>query len=349
MRFAQPFINKFAAVAAGALVVSLALPIIAAQAAPKKTYLMKISTPTLHDIPNAWIAGYAKMLEKDSDGRIKVKIYPASQLGSIGQQIQGTQFGSIQCLVVPPVFMVGVDPRFQVLAAPDLVRSEAQGPRIAQDPAVLKLMLRLGANKGLHGVGLFYAQRNVIISRMPLRKLSDFKGKKIRVFASPFETKAFERLGMTPVSMGLANVVPALQEGTIDGAILGVTPAVNFHMVDAAKYVTKINQPAIFIIAEVNKKWYRSLPGDLRHLIDKDGAREDTAMVPIAAKLNMSGFNRWKSAGGTLIKLPAAEHAQIQKKLSSVGAEVSKSNPKLATAYKIVAAASKHTESASTN
>ena len=61
---------------------------------------------------------------------------------------------------------------------------------------------------------------------------------------------------MTPVAMSLGDVLPAIQQGTIDGAVTGIGPIANFHMVDAAKYATQTDQPAIFIIAEVNRKWY---------------------------------------------------------------------------------------------
>jgi TRAP-type transport system periplasmic protein len=325
---------RFAAIAA-ALAVLLALPVGAAQA-KAKTYLMKVSVPTIHDIPNAWISGYAKALEKDSDGSIKVKVFPASQLGAIPRQIEGTQFGDIQCEVLPPVFYVGLDPRFQVLAAPGLVDSKAQAQRLVAEPAVRKLMLGLGADQGLHGVGLFFAEPNLLISRMPLRHLSDFKGKKIRIFASPFETVAFQRLGMTPVAMTLGDVVPALQEGTIDGSITGIGPIVNFHMVDAAKYVTEIDQPGIFIIVEINKKWYESLPTDLQQVVDRDAAKEDAAINPIAIKMRTEELREWKAAGGTLIKLPPAEHAKMMKILANVGTDVSSKNPKLAAAYKVV-------------
>jgi TRAP-type C4-dicarboxylate transport system substrate-binding protein len=67
------------------------------------------------------------------------------------QQIEGVQFGAIQAAVIPPEFFVGVDERFEVMAAPGLVTSLQHGQRVAADPAVLKLMLGLGANKGLHG------------------------------------------------------------------------------------------------------------------------------------------------------------------------------------------------------
>jgi TRAP-type C4-dicarboxylate transport system substrate-binding protein len=275
--------------------------------AQQQPYLMKISTPTINDIPNAWLDGYAAMLEKDSGDRIKVQVFPASQLGSIPRQIEGTQFGSIQCVQIPPEFMVGLDQRFQVLAAPGLVGSEAEGQRLAADPAVRKLMLGFGADKGLHGLSVWYAAPNVLISRAPLRNLADFKGKKVRVFASPFQTVAFERLGITPVAMSLGDVLPALQQGAIDGAITGIGPMVKFHMVDAAKYVTAINQPGIFIIEEVNQKWYESLPKDLQEIVDSDAAKEDAAIAPMAAKMTDDYSQEWKSTGGTLITLSAAE------------------------------------------
>jgi TRAP-type transport system periplasmic protein len=324
-------------VAAGALALATALPPATAQAQPQQTtYLMKISTPTVHDVPNIWIDGYMAMLEKDSGGRIQPKEYPASQLGTIPRQIEGTQFGSIQCVQIPPEFMVGLDPRFQLLAAPGLVDSEIQGQRLASDPAVRKLMLGLGANKGLHGISVWYVTPNVLISRTPLRTLADFKGKKVRVFASPFQTVAFERLGITPVAMSLGDVLPALQQGAIDGSITGIGPIVAFHMIDAAKYITEINQPGIFIIEEVNKKWYESLPKDLQHIVDSDAAKEDAAIAPITTKITNEYWQKWTSAGGTRIKLSPNEHDAMMKILASVGADVSSKNPTLAAAYKLV-------------
>ncbi len=324
----------------GALAFPMALLLGTAQA-QQQTFPMRISTPTIHDIPNTWIEGYMAMLEKDSGGRIQPKEYPASQLGTIPRQIEGTQFGSIQCVQIPPEFMVGLDPRFQLLAAPGLVDSIEQGARLASDPAVRKLMLGLGANKGLHGISVWYATPNVLISRTPLRTLADFKGKKVRVFASPFQTVAFERLGITPVAMSLGDVLPALQQGAIDGAITGIGPIVKFRMLDAAKYVTAIDQPGIFIIAEINQKWYDSLPKDLQHIIDSDAAKEDAAIPAAAIKDTNDYLKEWQSSGGTLIKLSPGEHDQMMKILASVGADVSSKNPTLDAAYKLVTEAAK--------
>jgi TRAP-type transport system periplasmic protein len=339
-------IPPWAAAAAAAVMLSFALTLGAAQAQEKasgKTYVMKISTPTINDVPDTFARNYGAALEKDSGGRIKVEVYPASQLGSIPRQIEGTQFGAIQCEIVPPEFMAGIDERFGVMAAPGLVDSLQHAQRVAADPEVLKLMLGLGADKGLHGVGLFMAEPSTLVTRVPIRHLDDFKGKKIRIFASQFQSVAFERLGVTPVAMTLGDVLPALQQGAIDGAITGVGPVTHMHFIDAVKYVTLTNQPAIFLSVMVNRKWYDSLPTDLQELVEKDAATQSVAINSFAADHRKKAEENWTSSGGELITLPGDEHASMMKTLASVGAEVSKSKPALAAAYKVVTDAAQRT------
>jgi TRAP-type transport system periplasmic protein len=332
-----------ASVGMGAVIaMAFALQLGAAQA-QEQTYVMKISAPTIHDVPDTFGAMFGAAVEKDSGGRIKAEVYPASQLGAIPRQIEGTQFGSIQCSVIPPEFFVGVDERFEVMAAPGLVDSMAHGQRVAADPAVIKLMLSLGANKGLHGVALMMAEPSDVISKTPIRHLADFAGKKLRTFASKFQSEAWTRLGVTPVAMSLGDVLPAFQQGAIDGAVAGMGPFNHLHFIDVSKYITMVDQPAIFIIAEVNKKWYDSLPGDLQKIIDKDAAEQSIAIRAVANDLHKKSEAAWLAAGGEEINLPPAEHAAMMKTLSSVGADVSKSDPQLAEAYKIVTDAAART------
>ena len=325
---------------AGAIAGSLALLVCVAKAqdknSPGSTSVMKISTPTINDVPDTYARNFGAALERDSGGRIKAEVYPASQLGSIPRQIEGTQFGAIQCEVVPPEFMVGLDQRFEVLAAPGLVSSLAQGQDVAADPEVRKLMFSLGVDKGLHGVGLFMAESAIVVTKNPIRHIGDFKGKKIRIFASKFQSEAFERFGVTPVAMTLGDVLPAIQQGTIDGAVTGMGPVVHMHFVDTAKYVTMTNQPAIFLIAAINKKWYDSLPKDLQQMVDRDALQESAAIRQFATEQRGKVEAAYTASGGEEIKLPPDEQATFLKTLSSVGADVSKSNPQLAAAYKIV-------------
>ena len=345
MRFKVRVIVARAAAAAALFVLSLALTPDAARA-QDKTYVMKITLPTINDSLHQLAKNYAAAVERDSDGRIKAEIYPASQLGSLSRQIEGTQFGAIQVAIIPPEFYVGVDERFEVMAAPGLVDSLEHGQRVAADPAVLKLMLGLGADKGLHGVGLFMALPSAVISRDAIRHLADFKGKKIRVFASPFQTVAVDRLGATPVAMTLGDVLPALQQGAIDAAIASIAVFTNMHYADAVKYVTETNQPAIFTIVEVSRKWYDSLPADLQQIVDRDGAAESVAINQAAIDIFNKARRGWVDNGGELISLPGDEQSAMMKMLGSVGENVSKAKPALHQAYEIVSDAAQRTRQA---
>src|SRR5271154_3676386 len=132
---------------ASALVSALFMLPSTAHAQDGKTYVMKLSTATVNDTQHEWMKRFAAAVEKDSGGRIKGEIYPASQLGAIPRQIEGTQFGSIQGWTGPPEFLVGVDERYEVMSAPGLFSSREQFERTIADAKVQDLMLGLGANK----------------------------------------------------------------------------------------------------------------------------------------------------------------------------------------------------------
>ncbi len=335
--------RKFATRACvAAFILSLAVTF-GAHAAEDKTYVMKISLATLDDALNQFAKNYAAAVEKDSGGRIKTEVYPASRLGSIQRQAEGVQFGAIQCIVVPPEFLAGIDERFEVLAASGLVSSMANGQRVAADPAVRDLMLGLGADKGLHGAALFMATLSSVIARTPIRHLADFKGKKIRILASQFQSVAMRRLGATPKPMTLSEVLPALQDNALDGAVAAVSVFTTMHYQDAAKYVTETGQPAVFAIVEISKKWYESLPADLQQVVDKDAAAESVAISPWAINFNDKVREGWIGGGGELISLPPDEQSAMLKILANVGDEVSSTKPQLSAAYKIVSQVAQRT------
>ena len=305
-------------------------------AADDKPAVMKISLATFNDALHQFAKEYATAVEKDSGGRIKVEIYPGSQLGSTQRQVEAVQFGAIQCIVVPPEFLAGIDERFELLAAPGLVNSMANGQRAAADTALKQLMLGLGANKGLHGVGLFMATPSSVVAIKPIRHLDDFKGKKIRVFPSQFQREALQRLGATPKPMTLGEVLPALQDNVLDGAVAATTVFVTMHYQEAAKYITETGQPAIFAIVELSKKWYDSLPTDLQSMLDKTANSESITINPWVFDFNAKARQAWIDGGGELIRLPADEQSAMLTALASVGEDLSKPKPELHAGYQIV-------------
>src|SRR5829696_3498514 len=73
--------------------------------------VMKLGTATINDAQHEWMKRFAAIVDQEAKGRIKVEIYPTSQLGTSPRMIEQTQLNSIQGVVGPPEFMTGVDPR----------------------------------------------------------------------------------------------------------------------------------------------------------------------------------------------------------------------------------------------
>ncbi len=326
----------------GALVVSLALTAGAARA-QDKTYVMKLGTATINESQHEWCKRFAAMVEKDSGGRIKAEIYPASQLGPIPREIEGVQFGAIQGYIGPPEFLVGVDERYEVLSAPGLITDLPHEVRAVKDPKLQKMMLGFGADKGIHGAALFIAQPSNVIARNPIRHLADFKGKKIRVLAADMQQEMIKRLGGTPVAMTLGDVLTAMEQGAIDGSVLAITVEASMQFWDASKYVTEINQPFIFSMTFLSKQWYDSLPKDLQTIVDTDAAKASAEID----EWEIGGYAKARQAWlehGELISLPPDEQAEMMRTLAAVSAEVAKRKPKLEQAYNVFAAVAQRTK-----
>jgi len=190
--------NRIAPGGAGVVLAAMLALGSGAHAQGGKTYVMKLSTATINDTQHEWLKRFTAAVEKDSGGRIKGEIYPASQLGSIPRQIEGVQFGSIQAWIGPPEFLVGIDERYETLSAPGLFTSTEQAVRVISDPPVRDMILGLGANKGLVGIGIAPIGPSSIAARKPFRRLAEFKGTKIRVLASPFQLEMIKRMGASP-------------------------------------------------------------------------------------------------------------------------------------------------------
>jgi TRAP-type C4-dicarboxylate transport system substrate-binding protein len=343
MGFIKHAVKLRTACAAGAGAALLALALAGAQAADDQTYVMKLGTATINDAQHEWCKRFVAMVEKDSGGRIKGEIYPASQLGPIPREIEGVQFGAIQGYIGPPEFLVGVDRRYQVLSAPGLVADMAHGIRVSSDPELQKMMFGLGVNKDILGVALFVSQPSSIVASKAVRHLADIKGKKLRVLAADMQQEMLKRLGASPVAMTLGDVLPAIQQGTIDGAVLALTVDTTMKYYDAAKYITETKTPFIFSETFLSKKWFDTLPGDLQAILKSDAAKASVEVNPWEADFYDKESAIWKEHG-EVISLPAAEQADMMQTLQSVGTDVVKNSPELAQAYNVFVEAAKRTK-----
>jgi TRAP-type C4-dicarboxylate transport system substrate-binding protein len=288
---------------------------------------MKVATLTLNDAQHEWMKIFASMVEADSKGQIKVELYPAGQLGSAPRSIEGVQFGSIQAFVAPPEFLSGVDSRFEVLGAPGLFKDTAHANRTILNPEFNKAFLSLGANKGLKGIGLFINDPAVFNTRAKIEKLADFSGRKIRVLSSPMQTEQLRKVGATAVPMSLGEVLPALQQGTIDGvmSVLPVLTALRFY--DAAKFMLESDHAMVTVVTVASKMWYDKLPKDLQAVIDNAGQKASVQVFPWATEFAAKQRAAWVENGGTITKLSNEEQQRFMAMLHPIGADVTSKKP----------------------
>lgn len=325
-----------AAAAAGAFAVAFG-------ALAQAPAVMKIGTATLNDAQHEWMKIFVAHVEKESGGRIKGELYPASQLGPIPRMVENTQFGAIQGFVGPPEFMAGVDPRFQLLAAPGLFKDMAHAQRTLTDPEFRKAFLALGANKGLKGVGTMMSGPATFVMRTKAARLADLEGKRIRVFASPMQQEQIRRLKATPVPMSLGEVLPALQQGAIDGTVASVPVVSAFHYYDAAKYVLETDHAIVAGVAVLSKIWYDKLSPDLQKIVADAGNRASVEVFPWTVDFWKKQREVWTKNGGELAQLSDAEREQLTRLLQPIGAEITAKNPEEKRLYDLLVATARRT------
>jgi TRAP-type transport system periplasmic protein len=295
--------------------------------APAADFVMKFGTATANESQHQFIKFFKEAIEKASNGRIEVGVYPASQLGPIPRMIDGLQLGTIETYIGPADFYVGVDPRFGVFSAPMLFKNNDHASATVLDPSINQYILDLGIPKGLVGIGTFGLGASNYAAKSPILKLSDFSGKKLRVNATAMEREKMRRLGATAVPMPLNEVLPSLQRGVIDGTMSGTSVFVSFKFNEVVKVITVTNDTMLVSLAVVSKVWLDKLPPDLRKLVIDTGRETQIKTNAWEKEFTKSLTKAWNDMGGQFHTLPADELAKMASLLKSVGDDASKDQP----------------------
>ena len=253
---------------------------------------------------------WAKQIEAQSNGRIKIEIYPSMSMGGKPPELYGQVRDGVADIVwTLPGYTPGVFPRSEVFELPGIASGDAKvtnlaiqdvWPQIADDFKDVKVLL------------LFVHDGNAIHTvDKPVHAPADLKGLKLR---TPSRTGAWiiESWGAEPVGMPLPSLPEALSKKAVDGAMIPfeVVPAIKLQEMtkysiegaDGSRFGT-----SLFLLA-MNKERYDSLPADLKKIID------DNSGANLAAKAGEAwnsfeepGKKLRKDSGGELIQLTADE------------------------------------------
>jgi TRAP-type C4-dicarboxylate transport system substrate-binding protein len=304
---------------------------------------MKLGTATLNDGQHEFLKRFAEDVGKRSGGRIKGEVYPASQLGPIPREIEAVQLGAIQGFIAPAEFFEGVDSRFQVLTAPGLFQDMDHVDRVVKDPAFREAFYQLGRARGLTVGNVFLSGPTAINSRSPVAKIDDLKNLKLRVMASPMQTNPIKTLGASPVPIPLGDVLPALQQGTIDGVVSVLPVLASLHYFDAAKYITETNFSMTVSCFTLSSEWLSKLPPELQKDV-LDSARDiGDQMHPWVVAFYETQKQAWVKGGGQVLDIPSQQRAQTMERLSQIAHDVVESDKTIQPIYKIVSDAAQRT------
>ena len=296
----------FKKITVAVLTLALALPL-AAQA--QQPIVIKFSHVVATNTPKGAAAEYFKKIaEERTKGRVKVEVYPNSQLYKDKEEIEMLQIGAVHMLApsLAKFAPLGIK-EFEVFDLPFIFNDYKDLHKVTQGPVGAKLLARLDS-KGLMGLAYWDNGFKVMSANKPLKNVADMKGLKMRIQSSKVLDSQMRSVGAIPQVMAFSEVYQALQTGVVDGTENPPSNLYTQKMHEVQKYVTMSNHGYLGYAVLVNKKYWMGLPADIRTILD--GAMKDATKYAndIAKKDNDKAMAEVKKSGKSqIITLTPAE------------------------------------------
>jgi len=324
-----------------ALVTSAAL--LAPMTALAADFVLKMSSPAPMspvDPLSAWLEAFEQGVEARSEGRIDVQLYPASQLGPIPATIEGVMMGTIEVTMPVIGFLSGIEPRYQVLDAAGLFDSEAHALRTLMDPEVRSMLSEFGEDAGVEPLFVLTSGRINIVSRDPITTVADFEGLKMRTGgATALVNLPMERLGVSPISLSLGDVLPGIQTGTIDASLLNMPVSVGFNFADVARESVYLPGKFGIVSGIISRDFLATVGPELAAIIREEAAHANEAYASRLESGPAALESAWVAAGGHLNEFSQEEHDALLAATVATVEEVIAADPQMQADYDILIAA----------
>jgi tripartite ATP-independent transporter DctP family solute receptor len=206
---------------------------------------------------------YAKLVMEKTNGKVKVEVYPTGQLFIDKDLVKALPAGAVDMAEVTCAQWTGIVPLWLYLDLALFFKDRDQWHKAIDSPIGDILKEEFEKKSGVKVLYWMDFGSSAIASKMPLRKLEDFKGKRIRG-TGEIVLEAIKALGAAPVFMGGGEVYLALQRGTIDGANSGVSSFVERKYYEVTKYITLPDMTLGMFATLINKKKWDTLPPDVQ-------------------------------------------------------------------------------------
>ncbi len=248
-----------------------ACALITSRTASAQTAELKVShfLPPNHTFQKAMVM-WSDDLEKQSGGRLKLRIYPAGQLGGgPNRQFDAARNGVVDIAIslhgATPGRYAMTELASLPFAAPSAGNRSAVTSRRLSELAPEYLARE---HEGLRILWMAATPPLMFHTKTPVKAIADFKGRRIRYAGVQFKN-IIDSLGAVPLLVPPQETQDGLAKGIIDGATFPYEGAASFDIATVAKYTLEPGVSAATFGVVMNPAKYASLPDDLRTMIDK--------------------------------------------------------------------------------
>jgi C4-dicarboxylate-binding protein DctP len=308
---------------AAASVAALAL---AGPASAQSPIVIKFSHVVAPNTPKGLASEkFKELAEKYTGGKVKVEVYPNSQLYKDKEELEALQLGAVQMLAPSNAKFgpIGVK-EFEVFDLPYILPDIKTLRKVTDGPLGDKLLKLLDA-KGMTGLAYWDNGFKMMSANKKLIAPADYKGLKFRIQSSKVLEAQFRTLGSIPQVMAFSEVYQALQTGVVDGQENTWSNIYTQKMHEVQKHITVTNHGYIGYIVVVNKKFWDGIPADIKPQLDK-AMKEATAYGNgQSEKENDDALAEIKKTGKSeIITLTPEQDAAMRKALDPVYQDVAK-------------------------
>ncbi|MGE9809396.1 MULTISPECIES: DctP family TRAP transporter solute-binding subunit [unclassified Janibacter] len=282
-----------------------------------KTYTLKFSHVTTDNTPKGKAANeFAKLVEEESEGKIKVEVFPNSELYGDKDEMQALQSNSVQMLAPASAKFTTIAPELQVLDLPFLFDDVQDIPEVVtQDSKVGEAIYnnKKLAENGVKVLGLWDNGLKQFSSNKGMVKPADVKGLSFRIQPSDVLRSQFQAWGAKATPMAFSEVYSAMQQGVIDGGENTYSNIASQKMHTVQKHISEINNGYIGYVLVVNQKWFDELPKDLQEVVTEAADAATELNREVAAQVNADAKAEIEKAGTTEITVLSDEERQAFK------------------------------------
>jgi len=307
-----------------ASLVAAAVALAGGAALADEPIVIKFSHVVAPDTPKGEGADkFKELAEKYTNGKVRIEVYPNSQLYKDKEEVEALQLGAVQMLApsLAKFGPLGVK-EFEVFDLPYIVPDKAALRRVTDGPLGRSLFRKL-ESKGITGLAYWENGFKIMSANKPLRLPADFQGLKMRIQSSKVLEAQFKALGAQPQVMAFSDVYQAMETGVVDGSENTPSNMWSQKHFEVQKYATLSNHGYNGYAVIVNKKFWDGLPADIRGQLDKAMAEATTYANDLSQKDNDDALAAMKASGKTtFIELTADETAAWHKALDPVAAEM---------------------------